>query len=329
MPDLSASRDEVGRAGLSRQPARLDVGPSPEPVAGRRAASQAGGALTPGLTIVVLLSGPQRKAWLEEALDSVPLDSPHLSAMHIVHQGGAWDWHPALRARYEADPKVRVFEFAQRLDIVPSFNRAMGTVQSRWALVLPDDDQLIIEPFRAALEQLGSIDDDCGMLSFGWYEHVRGRYVHGWLRSIEIPDGLRVPPLCATMYNVERLREIGGFDERVAAFCDMVVTARLRAQFGARFSEVPIGISRTHPNQEGRKQSNYVPFIDATCQILSPLLRDGRTVEELRTAVCNLIHGHTPIIRRLRRHVAFLLRARRQPVRVVHGPILTRRVPPL
>lgn len=285
--------------------------------------------LAPGLTIVVLLSGPQRKAWLEEALDSVPLDSPHLSAMHIVHQDGAWDWHPALRAHYESDPKVSVFEFAQRLDIVASLNRAMGTVRSQWALILPDDDQLIIDPFRAALEQLDAIDDDCGMLSFGWYEHVRGRYLHGWIRSIEIPDGLRVPPLCTTMYNVARWREIGGFDPRTAAFCDLVMTARLRAQFGARFSEVPVGISRTHPGQEGSKQSNYVPFIDGTCQILSPLLPEGRTVEELRTAVRNLVHGHTPIIRRLRRHVAFLLRARRQPVRVVHRPILTRRVPPL
>lgn len=328
MSDLSTSRSEVGRTGLSRQPARLAVGP-PSESAGRRAASQAGGALAPGLTIIVLLSGPQRKAWLEEALDSVPLDSPHLSAMHIVHQGGAWDWHPALRARYEADPKVRVFEFAQRLDIVPSFNRAMGTVQSRWALILPDDDQLIIEPFRAALEQVASIGDDCGMLSFGWYEHVGGNYVRDRIRAIEIPDALRGPPLCATVFNVERLREIGGFDARVVAFCDMVMTAQLRAQFGARFSEVPVGIIRTHPNQEGRKNSNYAPFIDATCEILSPLLRDGRTVEELRTAVRGMIHGQTTIVRRLRRFAAYLLRARRQPVRVVHGPILTRRVPPL
>lgn len=265
------------------------------------------------VTVVVPLSGPHRLHWLREAIDSVPLDSPNLRALHVIHQGGPWDWGGELRERLAATPKVRLFEFDQRVDFASSFNRALYTTDSRWAMLLPDDDLLIRDRFARGI---GAIDPDLdvGYLAFGWYELNRGRFVYDNAQGIEPARLLRGPPFCSTLFNVPKLREAGGFASCTGGFCDIDLYARLRHRYGVRISDAPVGILRIHRQQGGRNPMlNYEPFIDATHDRLSAFLDGPRERSRLRRRLEAEVYRRSGLANRARRFLAYLMRGRPAP----------------
>lgn len=220
------------------------------------------------LTIVVILSGPQRLQMLEQTLDSIPLETSRIAELHLVTRGQPWDWAPALRARYETHPKVRVFEEADDLPWPAlSSNRAFARVRTPFLMQLHDDDWLLPQRFALALEAL---DDpraaDVGFVAFGWYLNQRGRYQpeHADLAT---PARMLVylPKYCATLFNTQRLREIGYLDNRFRGFADVGVFLDLRYRFGALCAEVPVGVFRIHGGQiSAGRFSVYLPGLGYT-----------------------------------------------------------------
>ncbi len=263
------------------------------------------------LTIIVMLSGPHRLGWLQEALDSIPWDAPELSRVQVMHQGGAWDWAPAIRARIEAHPKGRVFEYPQRLDYTPNYNRYVETVQTDWFLLLPDDDSLLSAACAAALPALRDpAAAGKGFAAFGWYYLERGRYLADHVKKFSPPWTQRyAPKFCSTFISTQRFREIGGFDARCGGFIDAVLFARLAFEFGALMSPTPMGIYRLHDDQLSSQRGElYGSYIEATIATIGAYARDDDERRLLERNLRAFVDDSPGLVVRLGRRVLAGLR---------------------
>jgi hypothetical protein len=269
------------------------------------------------LTVVAMLSGVHRVEWLRQALESIPLDCPGIERVNIAHQGGRWDWADALRARYEAHPKVRVLEYPSRIDVGASFSRHLDSVTTPWALLLPDDDFLIGDAFDRAVRQLPPRIDDCGLIAFGWYyyEQERARYVRGALRW----NGLRsvphqIPKMCATLINVARARELGGFSPAVGGYCDTVLFTQLAQRFGIRISSAPVAGYRLHGGQvSAGRAAAYGPYLKPTLDALGQLPESAAELPAIERRLRQFASGEEQPLHWLKHWVSTELRGTPQP----------------
>jgi hypothetical protein len=246
------------------------------------------------LTVVVMLSGPHRMEMLETALDSIPIESPVISELHIRNQGGPWDWGAALRSRWEPHPKVRIIEFPDRVDFAESYNRTLDKVNTPWVVMLPDDDHLIKEPARLAFEALAKQRhvDKYGFAAFGWYYLKDGRYLSTYVKRRDLSGALYyLPKLCSTVLNVKRVRELGGFNGTAGGFNDIVLFSQLAGEFDALLSPIPIGVYRMHEGQESAKMAAvYGPYVKQVTDLIG---RYARTEKERKVFERDMA-GYTP-----------------------------------
>lgn len=246
------------------------------------------------LTIVVLLSGPHRLQWLTEAIASIPLSSEQISAVHVMHQDGRWDWAPRLRASLEQQPKVRIIEFDQRFDYVDNFNRCVNLVQSRWALLLPDDDSLMVDGFAQMLPlSIEAMASDAGFIAYGWYYLKANRYVPDYVRRYDVAYMQRyTPKFCTTMINVDDFRQVGGFKAAYGGFCDTVLFAELAHAHNAWTSPTPAGIYRLHDEQATAQASTiYAPYFDVTVDALCRFAERDEDRPQLQQRMRSFVEG--------------------------------------
>lgn len=209
------------------------------------------------LTIAVLLSGPHRRAMLETALDSVPLDSPQVTELLIRHQNGPWDWGGDLRRKWESHPKVRVLEFPDRADFAQSYNRTFDAIRTPWAMLLPDDDFLVRPAARVAFEAAFAQPayDQRGLLIFGWYYLKDQLYLHSALKDHDLAGLLRhTPKFSSVLFNLRRVRELGGFPGDAGGMLDTALIGSLMYRFDALITDTPIGVYRMHHGQESAQK---------------------------------------------------------------------------
>lgn len=223
------------------------------------------------LTVVVLLSGKHRLDWLEQAVMSIPMNLPLISAVHLIHQGGPWDWAPELRKRVSTFPKVRIIEYDDRVHYVDSFNRSTLGADSKWAMLLPDDDYLLTGSFADVLQKSSqALASDYGFIGYGWYYLRANRFIADHVRQFNATHIQRfTPKFCTTLVNVERFRAIGGFSKTYGGFCDTVLYAQLAFAYNAWVSPTPVGVFRMHDAQASNNaNSMYTPYLDATVDVL-------------------------------------------------------------
>lgn len=285
------------------------------------------GASSGMLSIAVLLSGPHRLPWLTQALDSIPMGSSAIDSVLIVHQGGAWDWAPELRQRFESHPKVKVVEFGKRLDFVASFNRAMAAIESDWAMLLPDDDYLMPDAFSRMLElSHDALVSQLGFIAYGWYYARRDSYIHDYLRRYDPSHFQRyAPKFCATLINTRRFRELGGFDARFGGFCDTVLFARLATEFNAYRSSSAVAIYRLHEQQGSNNVGVvYEPYVATTLAALGEYARKPQDMTRLACRIQDFMSGKSSALGRAYDWLNVGLRGREQPM-----PTALRRPQPL
>lgn len=281
------------------------------------AASSSSAERSPGITVAVPLSGPHRLEWMTQAIDSVPLELPQIEALHIVHPGGPWSWAPALRERLERHPKVRVFEYPDRLEVCGSLNRVIATARTRWALLLPDDDALNPAVLPAALEAAGpALQGHGGLIAFGWCYLMGGRYKTDHVRDRSVGGLIRYLPKCsATLVNVAHFQALNGFEPVYGSYSDLVTFARLVHRYGAWTSETPAGVYRMHEGQlsVAHHAEAYLPSVEATIAALREIAADDderrRIGDSLRAHAMN---SHSTAPHGLRR-LAYRLRSAARP----------------
>jgi hypothetical protein len=254
---------------------------------------------------------------LQEAIESVPMDHPAVRALHIVHSGGAWDWADALRRRLESQPKARVFEFGERLDFCASMNRVMSTARTKWALLLPDDDAILKNNLRAALDAAGdALSSDAGLVAFGWCYLIDGRYRAASIRSRSLAELYRyTPKFSSTLIHVAHFEAMGGFDSRFGGYSDTVAFARLVHAHGGWMSDVPAGVYRMHEGQvsAASRVQMYASYLQPSVEALQALCYEARQREAIAH---NLrVHASSPhfISPAGWRRQLFALRSRTRP----------------
>ncbi|HKU41661.1 MAG TPA: hypothetical protein VJR89_26065 [Polyangiales bacterium] len=269
------------------------------------------------LTVVVMLSGPHRLGMLETALTSIPIESPAISRVHIMHAGGRWDWGGELRARFEAHPKVRIFEFPNKVDFAPSYNRQLDTVETTWALMLPDDDYLLRDEAARAFEALAQdkLDDRYGFVAFGWYYLRDGRFLGSHVKRRNLTGVLNyLPKLVTTVLNAKRVRELGGFAGNVGGFNDTVLFGRLAYEFDALLSRTRIGVYRLHSGQESaRVRTVYGPYADTLRETIGPYARSASELEEFERRLEAYANPRPRPAADLLQEISFQLRSHTQP----------------
>ena len=270
------------------------------------------------LTVVVMLSGPHRFDMLKTAIDSIPMDSPFVSQVHLRNQGGPWDWGGELRARMEQHPKVRVIEFPDRVDFAKSYNRTLDKVETPWALLLPDDDFLLSASAAAAFDAISAQPGatDVGFVAFGWYYLKDGRYLASYVKRRGLNAALHyAPKLCSTLLNVQRVRELGGFDGTVGGFNDTALFARLAYEYDALIGSTPIGVYRMHDGQESaRMQKVYAPYVDALMASLGRYARTPRERKAFRDRLADYVQGMDRPAMTLLQDITFRFRSHARPV---------------
>ena len=269
------------------------------------------------LTVVVMLSGPHRLGMLETALDSIPIDSPSISRVHIMHAGGPWDWAGALRERYEAHPKVRIFEFPSKVDFAPSYNRQLHTVETRWALMLPDDDYLLRDEAARAFEALAQdqLEDSYGFVAFGWYYLRDGRYLGSHVKQRNLTGVLNyAPKLVTTLINPKRVFELGGFPGNVGGFNDTALFGRLAYEYDALVSPTRIGVYRLHSGQESaRVRTVYAPYVETLREWVAGYARSPQEREEFERRLEAFTNPRPRPAADLLQEISFQLRSHTRP----------------
>ena len=280
-------------------------------------ASSDGSNLFTMLTVVALLSGPHRLEMLDAALSSIPIDSQHVSAVHITHPAGPWDWGGELRERFEAHPKVRIIEFPGRVDFAASFTRTLDTVQTPWGLMLPDDDLLLPSNLTATLQATAARPDatDYGFVAGGWYYLKDGRYLASYVKRRGLWAALHyAPKFCTTLLNMQRVREVGGFDGSVGGFCDTALFARLSFEYDALITRTPIGIYREHAGQESaRLERAYGPFVQPLVALLGRYARTPAEREEFEQALAAYVKGRARPLATFVQKLLFPMRSQAEP----------------
>jgi hypothetical protein len=226
-----------------------------------------------------MCSGLHRKQWLAEALRSIPWDAPQLSQVNIVHQGEVWNWADDLRSEVERQPKAKIIEFPEPLELAASLNRGVSTVATEWFVMLADDDYLLTAAFAAALEQFETLRrQPIGLIAYGWYylKQQAGYFMADRVRSCSPAGALRyTPPLCATFIRKSAFQTCNGFDSTNGGFMDTLLFARMIRREGALFSASPIGVFRIHQQQISADRAKlYGPYA-AACR--KQLLRYATT----------------------------------------------------
>jgi hypothetical protein len=274
------------------------------------------------LTVTLMLSGPHRQAMLATAFDSIPIESSAVSEVVVRHQNGPWNWGGALRERILAHPKVRLVEFPDRVDWAPSFNRTLDLVRTPWALMLPDDDFLVRLTAKSAFERAAADRqvDDVGFVAFGWYYLKDGRYVANRFHRPGLPAVLScTPKFCTTMFNIRRVRELGGFNE-MGGFVDAELLGRLACEFDAVIAPARVGVYRMHEGQESaRMQAVYAPYVDAMRSSLGRYARDSTEREAFERELSHFVAPRTKKSVQLIKELGFQLRSRGRPVASTRG----------
>ena len=267
------------------------------------------------LTVAVLLSGPHRLGMLEAALASIPIDSPSVSQVLIRHQGGPWSWGGELRERMEAQPKVRLLEFPDRVDFAHSFNRTLDAIETPWAMLLPDDDYLLRPAAKAGFEAVTAnpLAEECGLVAFGWYYLKDDRFVRGRLQGRELTALMRnTPKFCSTLLNLRRVRQLGGFPDNVGGLLDTALFGRLAYQYDALIAPTPIGVYRMHSGQESAQQLP-APHAEALRQWLGGYARTNCEREGFEERLAGTTAAASSRTSALFQNLSFRLRSQPRP----------------
>ena len=141
-----------------------------------------------------------------------------------------------------ADPRVRYFRQPTNIGYMKNYDFCLEQARGAYFSLLPDDD-LMDKDFIDVCMKAANYKTDVGIIRagtrvIGHEGDVRAVYPNGaaGLPTLEFFlawfSGKTGPYLCSTLFNTERLREIGGIQHKYNMLHDVSTIFKLTAQFG-------------------------------------------------------------------------------------------------
>jgi glycosyltransferase involved in cell wall biosynthesis len=160
-----------------------------------------------------------------------------------------------------ADPRLRYFRHDVNLGSVANFNFCVGQAKGKYLLMLHDDD-LIDSDFVESCIEAANGTSDAGIVRTGVRMIDAQGNVLGEVLNLAAGvslDGffrkwfLRQAPLhlCHTLFNTQRLREIGGFKSRYNCYEDTKAMLLIAAKYGRVDVREAKASFRIHQDQKG------------------------------------------------------------------------------
>lgn len=185
-----------------------------------------------------------------------------------------------------SSPRIRYFKQTENIGPVNNFNFCVQEARGQYFLMLHDDD-LIDPDFVEAC--MTAVDDntDPGVIITGTRKideqgttlaETPNRLCNDSTKDFFLGwfSGKVALYLCSTLYNCERLKEIGGFRSRTNHFLDVVTTVKLAALYGRLdVYDVKAGFRRHSANMGGDPARVYawaedcLYLLDVMCNLLS------------------------------------------------------------
>ena len=240
-------------------------------------------------------------SYLKQALESA-VNQTYQNIEIIVSDNCSTDNTEAVVKGF-SDPRIRYFRQARNIGANNNFNFCLEQARGAYFLLFQDDD-LIDADFIDVCMKGANYDTDVGIIRAG----IRRIDSHGNVLS-ESPNlvgglsteefflawfaGKTPMHLCSTLFNTERLREIGGFNSKHQLFQDVLAEVQLAARFGRVDVEDIKASFRKHASQTSvsSKVSSWCEdsllLLDAMCDLVS----DGKK-ELVRSEGKKFFTGH-------------------------------------
>lgn len=178
--------------------------------------------------------------YLKQALESA-VNQTYQNIEIIVADNCSTD-HTESVVKGFSDPHIRYFKHTKNIGANKNFNFCLEQARGDYFLLLHDDD-LIDEDFVEICMKSANYATDIGLIRTGtriidshravlreWPNMVGGLstedFFMGWF------TGKTTLFLCSTLFNIKRLREIGGFKSKHNLFQDVIAEVQLAARFG-------------------------------------------------------------------------------------------------
>ncbi len=202
-------------------------------------------------------------SYLKSALQSA-VDQTYPNLEIVVSDNCSVDHTEDLVRSFE-DPRIRYFKHERNLGVNNNFNFALDQARGAYFLLLHDDD-LIDPDFCETCMDAADDRTDYGLLRTG----TRIIDADGEVIAERPNDAEGLPPvdfflawfadktafyLPSTLYNTERLKELGGFQSKAELFQDVVATIRLATRYGRVDVRDPKASFRRHGSNSGAAQA--------------------------------------------------------------------------
>lgn len=222
------------------------------------------------MLISVYLPTRNRHAPLRRAVESV-LNQTHRELELIVVDDGSTDETPAyLKALAASEPRVQLLRHETALGAPASRNAAVAIAHGDWVTGLDDDDEFL--PERLALLSAyatffaGTGQRFCGVYAQDLVRVSDQMRVPSKKRGPVDFEDLFVSNLIGNQILIRRLDylELGGFDERLAAWQDLDFLMRLTRRFGpAQLLDVPLYVFDDRPRADRISRQKKQRLLDS------------------------------------------------------------------
>lgn len=179
-------------------------------------------------------------SYLREALDCA-LAQTYEDVEVIVSDNCSSD-HTSTLVRSRQDERIRYFRHEENIGANNNFNYCLQQARGRFFLLLHDDDLIDHDFVDSSIAAIPDDSEEIGLIRTG----VREITGDGSTKSVKRNETQGMTGaelflawfgkkasfyLCSTLFNTERLKEIGGFSSPTGLFQDVVAIAELAARF--------------------------------------------------------------------------------------------------
>ena len=222
-------------------------------------------------------------SYLPHALESA-LRQTYPNTEIVVSDNCSTDHTESLVKGFD-DSRIRYFKHSQTIPAIDNFNFCLDKADGIYFLMLHDDD-MINEDFIEVCMNAACGNTQVGVIRTGMYRI--DEYGKVLAKSLNRAEGLSTEDffiawfrgktpmhLCATLFNTNKLKEIGGFRSKHHRFDDVLPHVQLAAKFGRVDIQEAKASFRMHVSQRANLANlnswfgDSIILLDTMCDLVS------------------------------------------------------------